>query len=141
MKDVIKKPLILENITYMVRFPSSEMSEAEFISKILEETDCGLLLDVTNLYINSRNFDFDWRKFLDEIPLERVVQLHFVGSHRHGNKLIDGHSHKTENEIWEVYREVCQRCDVKGAILERDGNFPPFQEILDEIETARLNQQ
>ncbi len=133
----IKTPLILENITYMVRFPSSEMSEAEFITKIVEETDCGLLLDVTNLYINSRNFDFNWRQFLDEIPLERVVQLHFVGSHRHGNKFIDGHSHKTENEIWEVFEEVCKRCSIKGAILERDGNFPPFAEILEEIQTAR----
>lgn len=138
VKKRIKTPLILENITYMVRFPSSEMSEAEFITKILEETDCGLLLDVTNLYINSRNFGFDWRKFLDKIPLERVVQLHFVGSHKHGNLLIDAHSHKTENEIWEVFREVCARCDPKGAILERDGNFPPFEEILEEIEKARI---
>lgn len=120
----------------MVRFPSSEMSEAEFLTKILEETNCGLLLDVTNLYINSRNFNFSWQQFLDEIPLERVVQLHFVGSHRHGNKFIDGHSHKTENEIWEVFKEVCERCDLKGAILERDGNFPPFEEILEEIEIA-----
>ena len=139
VKKRISIPLILENITYMVRFPSSEMSEAEFLTRILEETDCGLLLDVTNLYINSRNFDFDWRKFLDELPLERVVQLHFVGSHRHGNKFIDGHSHKTENEIWEVFKEVCQRCDVKGAILERDGNFPPFQEILEEVEIAKTH--
>ena len=113
------------------------MTEAEFITKLTEETDCGLLLDVTNLYINSRNFAFSWRKFLDEIPLERVIQIHFVGSHRHGNKFIDGHSHKTENEIWEVFDEVCKRCDVQGAILERDGNFPPFEEILEEIDTAK----
>ncbi len=137
VKKHINTPLILENITYMVRFPSSEMSEAEFITKILEETDCGLLLDVTNLYINSINFRFDWREFLDKIPLEKVVQLHFVGSHKHGKKLIDAHSNKTEDEIWEVFREVCRRCYVKGAILERDGNFPPFEEILQEIQTAR----
>lgn len=133
----IQTPLILENITYMIRFPDSEMSESEFITRLLEETDSGLLLDVTNLYINSRNFDFNWQKFLDEIPLERVVQLHFVGSHKHGNKYIDGHSDKTENEIWEVFEEVCKRCDVKGAILERDGNFPPFEEILEELEIAK----
>lgn len=137
VKKRINKPLILENITYMVQLPSSEMSESEFITKLTEETDCGLLLDVTNLYINSRNFGFDWRKFLDEIPLERVIQLHFVGSHQHNNKFIDGHSHKTESEIWEVFKEVCERCDVKGAILERDGNFPPFQEIIEEINTAK----
>ncbi|CAN5420572.1 DUF692 domain-containing protein [soil metagenome] len=137
VKKRIKTPMILENITYLVQFSSSEMREAEFLSKILDETDCGLLLDVTNLYINSQNFGFDWRKFLDEIPLERVIQLHFVGSHKHRKRLIDAHSNKTENEIWEVFREVCQRCEVKGAILERDGNFPPFAEILDELTKAR----
>ncbi len=136
VKNRIKTPLILENITYLMRFPSSEMSETEFISRVLEETDCGLLLDVTNLYINSQNFNFDWREYLDELPLERVVQLHFVGSHKHGKHLIDAHSHKTEKEIWQVFREVCARCDVKGAILERDGNFPPFAEILEELNTA-----
>jgi len=137
VKSRIKTPLILENITYLVQFPSSEMPEAEFIKTILEETDCGMLLDVTNLYINSQNFGFDWRKFLDKIPLNRVVQLHFVGSHRHGKRLIDAHANRTEEEIWNVFREVCTRCNVKGAILERDENFPPFADILDEIEKAR----
>lgn len=137
VKDAIKKPFILENISYNVRFPSSEMSEAEFITKILEETDCGLLLDITNLYINSTNFGVDWRKVLDELPLERVVQLHFVGFHRHGTRLVDAHSNKTDDEIWEVFSEVCRQCDVKGAILERDDNLPPFAEILEEIETAK----
>lgn len=137
VKAKINTPLILENITYNVRFPSSEMTEAEFITKVLEETDCGLLLDVTNLYINSVNFNFDWRKFLDELPTERIVQLHFVGSHKNKNKLIDAHANRTENEIWEVFREVCRRADVKGAILERDENFPPFAEILAEVELAK----
>jgi hypothetical protein len=137
VREFIKTPLILENITYMVRFPFSEMDEAAFIAELIEETDCGLLLDVTNLYINSVNHDYDWRKFLENLPAERIVQLHFVGSHRHGNLLIDGHAHKTEAEIWNVFREVCVKSDVKGAILERDENFPPFAEILDELETAR----
>jgi uncharacterized protein (UPF0276 family) len=137
VKEKINTPLILENITYMVRFPSSQMSEGEFIRRILEETDCGLLLDITNLYINAKNHNFCWRKFLDELPIERIVQLHFVGLHRRDGKLIDAHAHKTNNEIWEVFREVCLRTNIKGAILERDENFPPFAEILEEIETAR----
>ena len=137
VKTRIETPLILENISYLVRFPSAEMSESEFIKTILEETDCGLLLDVTNLYINSRNFGFDWRRFLDEIPLDRVVQLHFVGSHRHGTRLIDAHADKTEAEIWKVFAEVVKRCAIKGAILERDEKFPHFNEILEELRTAR----
>ena len=137
VKEVIKTPLILENITYMVALPSAEMSEAAFVGKLLEEIDCGLLLDITNLYINSVNHKYDWRKFLDELPVERVVQLHFVGSHKHENLLIDAHADKTEDEIWEVFREVCARGEIKGAILERDENFPLFAEILEEIKIAR----
>ncbi len=137
VKARIDTPLILENITYTNCFPSSEMSESKFITRILEETDCGLLLDITNLYINSKNFGFDWREFLNELPMERIVQLHFVGAHKHHNRLIDAHAHKTDAEIWEVFREVYSRANVKGAILERDENFPPFAEILEEIQTAR----
>lgn len=137
VKDRIKTPLILENITYMMRFPSSEMTEVEFIGRLLDETGCGLLLDVTNLYINSRNFGFDWRRFLDALPMERVVQLHFVGSHAHSGRLIDAHADATQDAIWTVFREVCLRSNIKGAILERDENIPDFTELLGELRTAR----
>jgi len=137
VKRRISTPFILENITYNVRYSSSEMKETEFLRSLLEETDSGLLLDVTNLYINSVNMGYDWRRYLDEIPLERVVQIHFVGSRRHGGLLIDAHADKTNDEIWNVFREVSERCDIKGAVLERDDNFPEFSEILDELGSAR----
>jgi Uncharacterized protein conserved in bacteria len=137
VKKRIATPLILENITYNIRYPSSEMTETEFIRRLLDETDCGLLLDVTNLYINSRNLGFDWREYLDGLPMDRVAQLHFVGSHRHGDRLIDAHANETDDEIWEVFTEVARRCDVKAAILERDENFPLFTELTKELQTAR----
>lgn len=137
VKKSIPFPLILENITYDLRFPSSEMSEADFIGRLVRDNDCGLLLDAANLYINAHNNDYDWRGFLDELPLERVVQLHFVGSHRHGARLIDTHADATDAEIWNVFEEICVRCDIRGAILERDENFPEFTELLAELETAR----
>ena len=137
VKKRISTPLILENITYNLTFPSSEMSEAKFIKTLLEETDCGVLLDATNLYINSQNLGIDWRSFLDVLPLERIVQLHFVGSHRSGDRLVDAHADRTEDEIWNVFEEINVRCDIKGAILERDENFPEFSEINAELDTAR----
>lgn len=137
-KEFIETPLILENIAYTLDFPFNELQEADFIAELVEETDCGLLLDVTNLYVNSSNLGYDWREFLAKLPAERIVQLHFVGSQRRGNLLIDAHASRTEDEIWDVFREACGgRADVKGAILERDENFPPFAEILEELETAR----
>lgn len=137
VKKRIPFPLILENITYMMKFPFAEMSEAEFIKRVVEENDCGVLLDVTNLYINSVNHKYDWREYLNELPLERVVQLHFVGGHKHKELLVDSHSHSTPNEIWNVMEEVLRRAPVKCAILERDENIPAFDELVKELETAR----
>jgi uncharacterized protein (UPF0276 family) len=137
VKKLIDLPLILENITYNIKYPWNEMSETQFIRRLLDETDCGLLLDVANLYINSMNLGFDWRRYLDELPLERVVQLHFVGAHRGHDRLIDAHADATDADIWNVYGEVSVRCDIKGAILERDENFPDFSKLVEELETAR----
>lgn len=137
VKRRINVPLVLENITYMMKVPFDEMDEAEFVRKVVDENDCGLLLDVTNLYINSANHHYDWRDFLNRLPLERVVQLHFVGGHRHKDFLIDSHSEKTPNAVWEIMEEVLSRASVKGAVLERDENYPAFNELVEELETAR----
>lgn len=137
VKKRISAPFILENITYNVEYPSSTMRENEFIRRVLEETDCGLLLDVANLYINSVNLHFDWREWLAEVPIERIVQLHFVGAHRGHDRLIDAHSDPTGDDVWNVFREVIVHCDIKGAVLERDGNFPEFDELASELKISR----
>lgn len=133
----IDAPLVLENITYMLEVPGGSMREAEFLAETLERTGCGLLLDVTNLHINSVNHNYDWREFLRRLPSERVVQLHFVGGHRHGDVLVDSHSHATPSEVWELLEEVLARAPVKGAVLERDENLPPFAELAAELARAR----
>jgi uncharacterized protein (UPF0276 family) len=137
VKRSIPVPPILENITYDLTFPSSQMTEPAFVGRLLEENDCGMLLDATNLYINSQNNSYDWREYLGHLPLERVVQIHFVGSSRHGGRLIDAHADRTEDEIWNVFEEICVRCDINGAVLERDENFPEFSELMRELDTAR----
>lgn len=137
VKSEIGSPLILENITYMLSLPCAERDEAEFVSEVLERTDCGMLLDVTNLHINSANHGYDALEYLESLPLERVVQLHFVGGHRHGEELIDSHSQKTPEEAWAIMDEVLRRAPVRASALERDENFPPLKELLEELETAR----
>lgn len=137
VRRYVDTPLILENITYMVQLPGGEMTEAEFLKQIVERSDCGLLLDVTNLYINAVNHGYDIHTFLEQLPLERVVQLHFVGGHWHDGVLIDSHSHSTPKEIWQLMNEVVTRVPVKGIVLERDENLPPFTELVSELELAR----
>jgi uncharacterized protein (UPF0276 family) len=130
-------PLILENISYTVAMPGAEMSEADFLTEVVERTDCGLLLDVMNLHANSVNHRYDAEFFLERLPLERVVQLHFVGGHWSDGVLVDSHSQPASPEVWALLESVFARAPVKGVILERDENIPPFRELVSELERAR----
>ncbi len=133
----IEVPLILENITYMVEIPGAEMNEAQFLAELLERADCGLLLDVTNLYTNAVNHGYDLQAMVEQLPLERVVQLHFAGGFWHDGVLIDNHSHPTAPEVWDLMGEIVAHAPVKGIILERDEELPPFMELREEIQRAR----
>jgi uncharacterized protein (UPF0276 family) len=133
----IDVPLILENITYMVTLPGAEMTEAQFLAEVVERADCGLLLDVTNLHTNAVNHGYDVDNFLQELPWERVVQLHFVGGHWHDGLLIDSHSQSTPVEVWQLMDAVLAKVAVKGIVLERDENLPSFAELLVELQQAR----
>jgi uncharacterized protein (UPF0276 family) len=137
VRRFIDVPLILENITYMVKLPGAEMTEAQFLAEVVERSDCGLLLDVTNLYTNAVNYKYDVHDFLQELPWERIVQLHFVGGHWHDGVLIDSHSQSTPQEVWQLMDEVVACVPIKGIVLERDENLPPFKEIAGELQTAR----
>jgi len=137
VRERIHVPLILENITFTVNLPGAEMSEAEFIRELLERTDCGLLLDVTNLYTNSVNHGYDPLAFLETLPLERVVQLHFTGGYEHGGLLVDSHSEATPPAVWSLLEAVIQRVPVCGVILERDENLPAFTDLIGEVSRAR----
>jgi uncharacterized protein len=136
-RKLIDVPLIVENITYVVALPGSEMGEGEFLAELAGRTGCGLLLDVTNLHTNAVNHGFDPLEVLDRLPLDRVVQLHFAGGEWHGGRLVDSHARPAPPEVWALLEEVVARAPVKGIILERDEDLPPFGELLDEIDRAR----
>jgi uncharacterized protein (UPF0276 family) len=133
----IETPLILENITYALTLPGAEMDEAEFLAEALERTGCGLLLDVANLHTNAVNHGYDPVGFLDRLPPDRVVQLHVAGGHWHDGLLIDSHSAPISPEVWALAEAVVARFPVKGIVLERDEDLPPFTELLAELEQAR----
>lgn len=128
--------LLLENVTATMEMPG-EMTEAQFLSEVVARTGCGLLLDVTNLYTNAVNFGYDLEAFLRDAPLDAVVQLHFTGGHWYEGVLVDSHSEATPPEVWELMAEVVTRAPVKGIILERDENLPPFGEMAGELSRAR----
>ncbi|QEH31958.1 hypothetical protein OJF2_04250 [Aquisphaera giovannonii] len=138
VQALIDVPLILENITYDFRVPGAELDEADFLAELAGRTGCGLLLDVTNLYTNSMNHGGDPRAFIDRLPPDRIVQLHFVGGHDEGGgRLIDSHSAPTPSAVWDLMDYVLERAPVRGLILERDEDLPPFAELLGELDRAR----
>src|SRR5205085_2051094 len=102
VKASINRPFLLENITYYFKIPGSELPEAEFITRVLEGADVSMLLDVCNLFMNAQNHDYDPYKFLESIPLERVVQLHIAGGLRQKNKWVDTHSQAVHEEVFEL---------------------------------------
>lgn len=130
-------PFLLENITYYVNV-EAELSECEFIKEVLEQGDCGLLLDLTNVFINSVNHHFDPYDFLAQLPLERVVQVHLAGGEWQGDTMVDSHAHPVHEEVWELLANVLRRAPLKAILLERDQNFSAdFGELAEDLGRAR----
>ena len=137
VRRAIDVPLILENITCSVQVPGSEMDEPAFLAEVLRRTGCGWLCDVTNLYTNAVNCGVDVDRELDRWPWDLAVQMHVAGGHWRDGVLIDSHAFPTFPEVWRVVDEAVARSPVKGIILERDENPPPFGDLLDELAQAR----
>jgi uncharacterized protein (UPF0276 family) len=137
VRETIEVPLILENITYSVAMPGAEMDEAEFLAELLDRTGCGLLLDVMNLHANAVNHGYDPVRFLDRLPIDRVVQLHFAGGAMRDGLVVDSHSSPAPPAVWELLEAVLERAPVKGIILERDEELPPFDALATELDQAR----
>jgi uncharacterized protein (UPF0276 family) len=137
IQDRFARPVLIENISYYLDYPGQEMSEAQFLSEILEQSDCGLLLDVNNVYVNAQNHHGDATEFLSALPLERVVQLHVAGHNHYPEGIIDTHGAAVCPEVWALLTWVLQRCKPLGVLLERDLDIPPFAELLDELQQIR----
>lgn len=134
--DRCQRPIILENITSHLRI-AGELSEPAFLNAVCERADCGLLLDVTNLFINSRNHGFDALAWLHALDSKRIVQLHLVGFAHHGGRYIDDHAHAVQPELLELAREVIAFAPVRAVILERDTDFPAAETMADELAKLR----
>ncbi len=137
VRAILGRPFGLENVTYPFPDPKAAMSEAEFFRRVSEETDGSFLFDVTNLYNNSQNHGYDPYVFLDQYPLDRVVQLHLAGGFYTGDRWEDSHSHAVMESVWELYAEVLRRTRAEIVIVERDSRFQPFAEVMEDVNRAR----
>ena len=133
-RDRLELPIAIENISYYAEAGEREMSELEFLLEILERADCKLLLDVNNVFVNSRNHGFDPQRYIDRMPEERVVQIHVAGHHvRKDDLIIDTHGEPVREEVYDLLEYTLRRVGKVPVLLERDQNFPPFAELVAEV--------
>ena len=137
VQDVLGVPFAIENVSSYLHPGTAEMSEAEFIAKICEAADCGLMLDVNNAYVNATNFGFDVDEWMRTIPLDRVVQMHIAGHDwvdEGGERLIiDTHGADVDAPVIALLERVLRRTGPKPVLLERDQRIPPLATLLEEV--------
>ena len=136
-RAAIDVPLILENIACPFDIPYADMDEPEFLTRLVERTGCGLLLDVANLYYNALNRSRDPYDELRALPLHAVVQCHLAGGHYDDGEWIDSHAYAVPEPVWQLFAEVARRAPLRAAIVERDERVPPFAELAAEAAHAR----
>jgi len=136
-QDIIGAPLVLENASYYAQ-PHRELDEAAFISAVVEESGCELLLDVNNVYVNSVNHCYDPLAFIDALPLDRVRYLHIAGHFDEAEDLkVDTHGTDVIDPVWRLLAETYRRLGPLPTLLERDFNFPPLDRLLGETQRIR----
>jgi uncharacterized protein len=129
VQDRLKRRIALENVSSYVSFRLSTMSEWEFLARLAEKADCGILLDVNNVYVSSVNHRFDPRAYLAAIPVERVFQFHLAGYSHEGELLVDTHDHPVSGPVWDLYDVAVARFGAVSTLVEWDDHIPPFEEL------------
>jgi len=137
VQDFLQRPLVLENPSSYITFADSTMPEWEFLSRLAADTGCRLLLDVNNVYVSSRNHDFDASAYLRAIPADRVQQFHLAGHTDLGTHCIDTHDGYVVDRVWELYREAVGLTREAATLLEWDARIPSFEEVHAEALKAR----
>jgi hypothetical protein len=152
-RDVLGVPLAIENVSYYWHPGRAEMDEAEFLARVCDAADCGLMLDVNNAYVNAVNFGFDVDAWMRTAPLERVVQIHVAGHewyavdehglgeprppHAAGAMIVDTHGADVPDPVLSLLGRVLARTGPVPIVLERDQNVPDLDGLLAELSTIR----
>jgi uncharacterized protein (UPF0276 family) len=136
VQERLGRRILIENVSSYVTFRHSTMSEWEFLSALAERADCGLLLDVNNVFVSAHNHGFDAAAFIDGVPAARVGQLHVAGHRREPTHLLDTHDHPVADPVWELQRRALARTGPIATLLERDDAIPPLEELVAEARRA-----
>ena len=136
VRDYLEIPVAVENVSSYAEFTESEMTEWEFLNEVVERADCGVLLDVNNIYVSSVNHEFEPMTYVNAIPAERVAQIHIAGHSRYEKYILDTHDHPVIDPVWQLYARAIERCGPTPTLLEWDDQIPAFDEVHYEAKKA-----
>ncbi len=137
IQDVLERPIALENPSTYMEFRTSTWTECEFLAELAVRADCGILLDVNNVYVSAFNHGFDPVAYINTIPTDRVVQIHLAGHTNKGTHILDTHNDHVVDPVWDLYRHVIQRMGGISTLLEWDADIPHFDVVHAEALKAR----
>jgi uncharacterized protein (UPF0276 family) len=136
-RDFLEVPIAVENVSSYAEYHVSEMTEWEFLNEVVEQADCGILLDVNNIYVSSRNHSFDPFEYLRSIPVERVAQIHIAGHSNYEKYILDTHDHPVLDPVWQLYAKAIEMAGPTPTLLEWDDHIPSFDEVHKEALKAK----
>lgn len=137
VQDILERPLIIENPSTYLSFKESTIAEWDFLRYMTEETGCGLLLDVNNVYVSSFNNDFDPAHYIDNIPHDKIVQMHLAGHQHCGDHIIDTHDRRVVQDVWKLFHQAWQLTGGVATLLEWDNHIPEFGDYHAELLRAK----
>jgi uncharacterized protein (UPF0276 family) len=137
VQDRLGRRIALENVSSYLSFNDDAMTEWDFLTAIAEEADCGILLDINNVFVSAHNHGFDAMKYIDSIPAERVFQIHLAGHSRSGSLLIDTHDHAVTDGVWTLFERAIKRLGPVSTLIEWDDEIPTYARLLEEADKAR----
>ena len=129
VQDYLEIPVAVENVSSYAAYHESQMTEWEFLNEVVYAADCGILFDVNNIYVSSRNHEFDPIDFVNAIPAERVAQIHIAGHSKFEKYILDTHDHPVLDPVWKLYARAIERSGPTATLLEWDDNIPSFEEV------------
>lgn len=135
VQDTLEQRIVMENVSYYAA-PGKDMEEIDFLNAVLTEADCGLLLDVNNIYVNSINHQYDAESFLQAVPADRIAYIHVAGHYEEAEDLrVDTHGSDVIDPVWDLLDKTYEQFGVIPTLLERDFNIPPVAELIREVNT------
>lgn len=136
-REIIGKPFGLEVVAYSFPVEGSAMDEVEFVNRVTDYTDCWLLLDVANLFINAENHGYDPIAYLDRLNGDRVQMLHVAGGHYQDGEWLDSHSQPVPEPVFELLDETLKRTAARAIILERDAVPEAIDGVIEDVQQSK----